>query len=936
MNAEALIGTVLGTCTLQKLIGQGGMGAVYLAQQSRPRRQVAVKVLLPITPLTPDQQTAFLERFRRETDVVASLEHPNIMPVHEYGERNGLAYLVMPYVDGGTLRDEMEREGQLPFDKAVFYLEQLVAALEFAHESGVIHRDIKPANILLRREGRLLLTDFGLVKIVTEGQNANSRLTGVGVPLGTPDYMAPEQAMGGEIDARADLYSLGVILYQMVTGTVPFKGDLPMQVAMQHTYMPPAPPRSLRPDLPPSAEQVLLRALAKRPDDRYLHVQDFASAFRLALTVSGVPLPDFSSLLAPGALTNARLFTPNSLLTSARQGSSPVGSNTHDDSSLVPGLVSALPQAHGDMPRNDIIGKTSMPMPSLAAFLPQDTPLPATAATPPAAGRGNTRSGPRSILGHKLSLRRPSDEAAVRPLTPPPATGSEEVQSALVPSEGSGLRPSPFLPPVGASPRPIFSPPAESPGARPVLGRSNLRPLTPTPPSGSAMQAASPIPGEGQSVPLVAPPAANADVRPLASLNGYTQAPPSAPPTVGAPSSGPGVSGMAGIGQLNSAFSAAPPMPGNTLPQPYGVPLMQQPGGTTTQIPGSLVTQQLGSSTTRQLTGALVMGKMEMSESGNTNMMKLSHAAKVIQVPVAGQPGRYVTGLLPVLEEPKSALPPHIASRVETLNVLLKGRLKLAMLVAAITLILFSSLAFWLVQSHGSRSALNSGNMAGASADTIATATANAVATANADVIVTDSLNGASGNVHNWPLAQSGAQLYAFKNGAYHITANDPHPAIALLSNVVLPGSFVYSLTMHEVKGDEGSVNNRFGMILRFNRVTKNGKMHATFYCFEVSNTHGGEYQFLKYDDSAPTTWSELWPASQKTVHFGKEYHSGHGANATNTFRVAETGSKFTFIVNGKRVGNAQDNSLKDGQAGMFVNLQGTEVAFSNLALTYN
>jgi eukaryotic-like serine/threonine-protein kinase len=934
MNAEALIGTVLGTCTLQKLIGQGGMGAVYLAQQSRPRRQVAVKVLLPITPLTPDQQTAFLERFRRETDVVASLEHPNIMPVHEYGERNGLAYLVMPYVDGGTLREEMEREGQLPLDKAVFYLEQLVAALEFAHESGVIHRDIKPANILLRREGRLLLTDFGLVKIVTEGQNANSRLTGVGVPLGTPDYMAPEQAMGGEIDARADLYSLGVILYQMVTGTVPFKGDLPMQVAMQHTYMPPAPPRSLRPDLPAAAEQVLLRALAKRPDDRYLRVQDFASAFRLALTVSGVPLPDFSSLLAPGALTNARLFTPNSLLTSARQGSSPVGSNTHDDSSLVPGLVSALPQAHADMPRNDIVGKTSMPMPSLAAFLPQDTPLPATVATPPAAGGGNARSGPRSILGHKLSLRRPSDEAAVRPLTPPPATGPEEMQSAFVPFEGSGLRPSPFLPPVGASPRPVSSLSAEVPGARPVLGRSNLRPLTPTSASGSAMPSVSSMPGEGQSAQSqVAPSVANTDVRPLVPLNGYTQAPPSAPSISGTLSSG---AGMSGIGQANSASSAAPPMPGNPIPQPYGVPLTQQSGATATQAFGGSVTQQLGPSTTRQLTGALVMGNMGMSESGNTNMMKLSQAAKVIQVPVAGQPGRYVTGLLPVLEEPKPALPPHIASRVETLNVMLKGRLKLVVLVAAIALILFSSLAFWLVQSHGSRRALNSGNMAGASADTIATATANAIATANANVIVTDSLNGASGNVHNWPLAQSGAQLYSFKNGAYHITANDPHPAIALLSNVVLPGSFVYSLTMHEVKGDEGSVNNRFGMILRFNRVTKNGKMHATFYCFEVSNTHGGEYQFLKYDDSAPTTWTELWPASQKTVHFGKEYHFGHGANAKNTFQVVETGNKFTFIVNGKRVGNAHDNSLKDGQAGMFVNLQGTEVAFSNLALTYN
>src|SRR5947207_6063457 len=141
MNAEALIGTVLGTCTLQKLIGQGGMGAVFLAQQSRPRRQVAVKVLLPMAPLTPHQLAAFLERFRRETDAAASLVHPNIMPVHEYGERDGLAYLVMPYIGGGTLRDELDREGQLPFTKIVNYLDQLAAALDVAHERGVIHRD---------------------------------------------------------------------------------------------------------------------------------------------------------------------------------------------------------------------------------------------------------------------------------------------------------------------------------------------------------------------------------------------------------------------------------------------------------------------------------------------------------------------------------------------------------------------------------------------------------------------------------------------------------------------------------------------------------------------------------------------------------------------------------------------------------------------------
>src|SRR5947209_17925849 len=139
MNAEALIGTVLGTCTLQQLVGQGGMGAVYLAQQSRPRRQVAVKVLLPATALKPHQLSAFLERFRGETDAAASLEHPNIMAVDEFGERGGLAYLVMPYISGGTLRDVMEQEGQLPLPKVLYYLEQMAAALAFAHARGVIH-----------------------------------------------------------------------------------------------------------------------------------------------------------------------------------------------------------------------------------------------------------------------------------------------------------------------------------------------------------------------------------------------------------------------------------------------------------------------------------------------------------------------------------------------------------------------------------------------------------------------------------------------------------------------------------------------------------------------------------------------------------------------------------------------------------------------------
>jgi serine/threonine protein kinase len=282
MNAEALVGTVLGTCTLQQLIGQGGMGAVYLAQQSRPRRQVAVKVLLPATALKPQHLAAFLERFRRETDAAASLEHPNIMPVYEYGERDGLAYLVMPYISGGTLRDVMEREGQIILPKAINYLEQLAAALDFAHARGVIHRDIKPANILLTHEGRLLLTDFGLVKIISEEALAQVRLTGAGAPVGTPDYMSPEQVMGHEVDGRADLYSLGIILFQMLTATTPFQGETPMQIAAQQLHSQPPSPRRFRQDLPPAAEQVILKSLSKRPSDRFSNGLELATAFRLA------------------------------------------------------------------------------------------------------------------------------------------------------------------------------------------------------------------------------------------------------------------------------------------------------------------------------------------------------------------------------------------------------------------------------------------------------------------------------------------------------------------------------------------------------------------------------------------------------------------------------------------------------------------------------
>src|SRR5690349_17883296 len=171
--SNQLNGKTLGTCTLQRLIGQGGMGAVYLAQQSRPRRTVAVKVLLPELFTNPSGYSEFLARFRREADAIATLDHINIMPIYEYGEQDRMAFLVMPYVTGGTLRDVVAKRGKLPLSEATTIIEQVAAALDYAHQHGIIHRDLKPGNILFHADGRLLLTDFGIAKVLGEPAKAN-------------------------------------------------------------------------------------------------------------------------------------------------------------------------------------------------------------------------------------------------------------------------------------------------------------------------------------------------------------------------------------------------------------------------------------------------------------------------------------------------------------------------------------------------------------------------------------------------------------------------------------------------------------------------------------------------------------------------------------------------------------------------------------------
>ena len=287
MDVKELIGVTLGNCTIERIIGRGGMGAVFLAQQSRPVRTVAVKVLIPASGYDAGQQRTFFERFRREADTLAKLEHKNILPIYEYEEalvnRQRLAYLVMPFIRGGTLRehiDEMKRAGrQFDLKTVASYISQVADALSYAHSLGVIHRDIKPGNLLFHQDGRLLLSDFGIVRLM-----AMPSLTTVGSFLGTAEYASPEQVSAGELDPRSDIYSLGIILYELLTGSVPFTGPNPFAVMTKQLNEPVPPIRNIRSDLSPALEFVVKKALAKNPRDRYQSATEMAADLQAAIS----------------------------------------------------------------------------------------------------------------------------------------------------------------------------------------------------------------------------------------------------------------------------------------------------------------------------------------------------------------------------------------------------------------------------------------------------------------------------------------------------------------------------------------------------------------------------------------------------------------------------------------------------------------------------
>jgi serine/threonine protein kinase len=268
-----MIGANLGRYHILEQLGEGGMATVYKAYDTRLEREVAVKIIRREV-FGSAMMDRVLKRFDREAKTLAKMTHANIVSVIDYGDYEGAPYLVLVYLPGKTLKSRLG--APMPYAGAARLLKPIADALDYAHQHGIVHRDVKPGNILFTESGTPMLTDFGITKILEDEDGQT--LTGTGIGVGTPEYMAPEQAQGREVDGRADVYALGVVFYELVTGRKPYTADTPMAVIIKQATDPLPRPRQYVPDLPDRVEQVLFKALAKKPEDRYQSMAEFAAA----------------------------------------------------------------------------------------------------------------------------------------------------------------------------------------------------------------------------------------------------------------------------------------------------------------------------------------------------------------------------------------------------------------------------------------------------------------------------------------------------------------------------------------------------------------------------------------------------------------------------------------------------------------------------------
>jgi Protein kinase domain len=287
MSGLPLVGTDFAGYRLRSVLGRGGMSVVYQAENPRLRNVIALKVLDPA--LASDE--VFRVRFRAESRIAASLNHPNVIPIHDFGSSAGLLYIAMRYVSGTDLRQVIAEYGSLPPDTAVYLLEQAARALDAAHRRGLVHRDVKPGNLLVARSGsgaamdpeHVYLADFGITKYA----GGRTGLTGSGMMIGTVHYVSPEQIQDSSVGGTADQYSLGCVLYECLTGRAPFEKNSSEALMWAHVNERPAPPSLLRPDLPPAIDEVIARVLAKDPGDRFANCREFISSARDAIATAG-------------------------------------------------------------------------------------------------------------------------------------------------------------------------------------------------------------------------------------------------------------------------------------------------------------------------------------------------------------------------------------------------------------------------------------------------------------------------------------------------------------------------------------------------------------------------------------------------------------------------------------------------------------------------
>jgi serine/threonine-protein kinase len=407
-----MVGQTVGKYRVVSRLGRGGMGTVYKAVDETLDREVAIKCL---NPDVADKDT--LKRFRAEAVMLARLNHPNIATLFELTEHDGQLLMVMEFVGGETFDKLVDRVGPMPVDRAAHLCVQVLDALASAHRAGVVHRDLKPANLMLTESGRAKVMDFGIARM-----SGAERLTNDGFMVGTPAYMSPEQVLGGEIDGRADLYSMGVVFYRLITAQLPFKADSGIAMVQKQLHDVPTPVRQLRTELPEACEDILTRALAKAPADRYPTADHFKAALEVLSDVAAAEM--LPTLVLPSERDSiAEVTVPTPLFN-----------------------VRALTEDSG-------------------TALPAAPPLPAAAPVKP-----RTRVAAAAVVGAVLLIgipttallvwraRTTTHETAVAPAAAPVTSNAPVSAAVTAPSEGSGT-----VPTIEA--RPPASNPSETNGA---------------------------------------------------------------------------------------------------------------------------------------------------------------------------------------------------------------------------------------------------------------------------------------------------------------------------------------------------------------------------------------------------------------------------------------------------------------------------------------